>query len=82
MHHGSTDITKGVVHPEGEGGIEVDNLADEFSVSLGPVVDCFKDVCGNWRVGLECRQMLEHPLIRVIAVFDERLGGTYIVTGD
>ena len=52
VHHGSAHITEYVVHPEGEGGIELDDFSDQFSVIVGPAVNGFKDVSGHGVMGL------------------------------
>ena len=73
MHHGPTYITEYVMHSECEGGVEFDNLSDDFSVVVGPGVDSFEDVGGHGGVWLKSRKMLKHPLVCVVAIIEEVL---------
>ena len=76
VHHGTTDVAKDVVHAECTCRIDVNNLGDEFQMSAGPLIYGSEDVVGDGGTTAHFIDVLVHPLIGLLAIFDQ--AGSFI----
>lgn len=79
VHHGATDVAKDVVHTECTSWIDVNNLGDEFQMSAGPLIYGSEGVVGDGRTTAHFVDVLVHPLIGLLTIFDQARSFIWIV---